>query len=525
MSYTLDPEMFRIKVGQYSDRWYIDPLPSCDLAEADPEWKAPSVSTIKKASTKDWTAVTLKRLAYWMHQAKPQLNDLMPDEIEARLIAAKSESLDLAAERGTQIHKMFEVYADGGDISSVELGAEAMRYARTVRRILRDHQPKIVLSEFVVISRDIGYGGTGDAIWEIDGALYLVDYKSRSNKNAKYLEEAWQLSAYGHGDYLIVAGEDGPKRIPVPELAGGLVISITPSSYRFYPVDLAAAAPGFIALRDLAGWKAQGTRAVFGKEWENPKPTRDHWVRDRIEVLKEMDGIAPLLERWPESVTKPKHKTEPYSDAEIDLLLPAIEWAEKIVTAPWCDPDPKPPEGPEQPELTPEPEPEGPTFKPDEGDLMPTALVAIEHRYAQLNDAQREWIRSIVEEARVAGWPIRVAEEPTARRVFIARALILAVERRLEPSAFQAVLQTVYEDVTQEQLEQLPLGHWVGLLSWEQASTFAALVKMVNPIGPQAAPGKAKAKSKAEPTSAPEAETTTSKTRNSKTRTRKTETA
>ena len=49
-----DPDLFRVNVGR--QRWYIDPLPACDIApEDDPDKSYPSISRVKKADAKDWT--------------------------------------------------------------------------------------------------------------------------------------------------------------------------------------------------------------------------------------------------------------------------------------------------------------------------------------------------------------------------------------------------------------------------------------------------------------------------------------
>jgi len=480
----LDPDLFRRKVGQYGSRWYYDPLPSCDVADADDDWQAPSVSTIKNAAGKDWTQVSLQRVGQWITETKPTFEGLDAGQVSTRLQEASSAGLDLAAERGTQIHEMFEVYADGGDPGSVELGAAAMHYRRSVLKCIAEMKPVVSLSEFVCINRGVGYGGTADAIWYIDGEYWLVDYKTRAKKHATYLEELWQLAAYGNCEYAIGAhindaGDIEHSRFELPELAGGLILSITPGGYRCYPVDLQAAWPGFQTLRTLWGCKASGQKDVRGKPWERPPMTRDSWIRDRIETIKDLD-ITPLLVVWPEGVPKPKQQGDtPYSDAEIELLIVAVEFAEKEVGAPWPEGDPDPPKI-EQPEI-----PEAPVVVesvsvPEEGDEMLKALEVIRARFAKLSTTQVEWISARVVEAADAGMPIRVAERPTARRVFISRALILACERGITGNAFEAILASVGDE-----LVEATIGERLGSLDWERASVLAGLVSMAHPRQPE----------------------------------------
>lgn len=512
MTARIDPDLFRKQVGQYSDRWYIDPLPGCDIAPAAPDWDAPSVSTIKKVSGKDWTEVSLQRCAQWIYETKPDFSRLEQRGILDQLREAKGAGLDVASARGTEIHAMFELFADGGSVVDAEWeNAAARQYRRTVLRCLEEQKPHVRFSEFVAIRRGDalceGYGGTGDAVWDLDGELFLVDYKSRTNKTDRYIEEAWQIAAYAKADYWVVAGPDGePMRIKPPVLAGGLVVSISPSSYQMHPVDLDAAFEGFAALRHLWSFSKAGIGSVFGKAWTNPTPTRDWWIRNRIETIKEID-ITPLLERWPEGVPKPKQQVVPYSDDQIDLIIPAVEWAEKIDSAPWPEADPgrvvqadtqraldwTQVGNLEQPEdLVPFNEP----VMPDEGDDFPKGAIVLQNRFDALTDSQKSWIGDIVEQANVAHLDIRPGAKPSSRRVFIGRALILACERKVDGPTLTKCLQSA---LGSEISLDTPFGAAVGLLDWEQASTFAALVGVAHPgqsVYEQPSPPKAAPKSR-----------------------------
>ena len=57
-----DADHFRVQVGRFGVRHYVDPLPGCDIA---PAWDGdvPAISTVKKASGSDWSFVALQRVA------------------------------------------------------------------------------------------------------------------------------------------------------------------------------------------------------------------------------------------------------------------------------------------------------------------------------------------------------------------------------------------------------------------------------------------------------------------------------
>lgn len=488
---TLDPEQFRIKVGNYKDRWYVDTLPGCSIAPAAPEWQAPAVSTIKKASSKDWTQVAIKRAAEWVFKHDISFDGQDPDSIGSALSQANSNALDLASARGVQIHKMFEVYAEGGNPESVELGYEASAYRQTVLRCIRTMKPDIVLSEFLAMNRAVGYGGTGDAVWRMDGKNVLIDYKSRGENHAAYLEEAWQVAAYAKAEYYLAENAHGEViRILPPEFSEAMILSITPTSYQFYPVDIERAWPGFVTLRDHWQHRRDGKKGIFGKEWQPPL-TRDQWIRDRIDIIKQVD-VTALKRVWPEDIAPPKKHEHPFTDAEVNLLDIQLGFAEKQLSIGFGVPDPG--DGISQlvvdmvdtwlhkitgtVHTDVEESNEGPAM-PDEGELAPASLPLIAQRFHALRAPQQEWISSVVVEARDCGLPIRVAETPTERRVAIAKALIRAAERGLTIESLKGALEVV-SVFTEATLRKMPFGAAVGTLTAIEAKAWLELVKMLD---------------------------------------------
>lgn len=263
-----DAEVYRIKVGRYHDRWYCDPWPADDIAGAtDAAW--PSVSTVKKASGRDWSLTTLGRVAHSGELA--QIAGLEPEQRYPRLRLINDQDLGQAYRRGTNVHIECEsrLYGVPSPLAPDHAGAA---YVQCVDTIFNQLSPRLVAAEFVAIHRSLnrlGYGGTGDAVVEIDGALWLVDWKSRGadSDHAAYPEEAAQVAAYAGAEYWIVDdGQGGARRIRPLEVAGGLIISIKPDSYECYPIELDGAFEYWAAMH--AWWVARrDERKPIGRKW------------------------------------------------------------------------------------------------------------------------------------------------------------------------------------------------------------------------------------------------------------------
>jgi hypothetical protein len=260
-----DADHFRIKIGRYGDRFYCDPLPADDIAPAtDDHW--PSVTTIKKASGSDWSYVAMKRIAHANLQSLPELQ---PDEVYERLKTINKVGLKRAQKRGEQVHLWLEQALRGEKIDDPG-GFEfpGSNYYRSVMNFLDTYQPELVAAEMVCINRELGYGGTADAIVTIDGQAYWVDWKSRGedSDHGAYPEEAAQLGAYANADYMIAEGVDGPKRMLLPELETGLIVSIKPDGVRIYPIELQCASIHFEAMANW--WAARRVeRMPIRKPW------------------------------------------------------------------------------------------------------------------------------------------------------------------------------------------------------------------------------------------------------------------
>lgn len=276
----------RFRTTYRRQRWYIDPLPTCELAEAtDERW--PSLSAVKRA----WTTHFSKR---WddgnVYDLDPLRVAKFVDENMADLAAmpsaqripamALSARLDLnaAANRGTGVHAAIESLMAGDEALAAKVCPPA--YWTTVQRLIAEMAPIVLHAERVAINRRLGIAGTFDIMVATRFGNYLVDWKSRGadSNHGSYPGEAAQLGGYGGADYLIDAIDGAPKRIRLPELAGGLVVSIKPDSYEAYPIDLPTAIEACTQMH--AAWRLQSTgqsaaRKATGKSFTFAAPVED----------------------------------------------------------------------------------------------------------------------------------------------------------------------------------------------------------------------------------------------------------
>lgn len=284
-----DADNYRVQAGRFGDRFYTDPLP------ADGVWAAttdddiyPAISTVKKASGQDWSRAMAKRLAKAPSQLVEIGNIDSEFERKARLNLLSDAGLDQASGRGTVVHAHAEAKL-ANRMPIYQVNEVVKPFIRTLDAFLAAYNPTLVAAEFVAVHRDLnahgvrrgnqylGFGGTGDAVLEIDGGLWLVDWKSRSedSPHKAYPEEGAQVSAYGRAQYWIVGDDEslnGARRIAPLDLAGGLIVSIKPDSYECFPIDLDE---GFDYWTDLHAWwqaRRSETRPV-GRKWAPRVPT------------------------------------------------------------------------------------------------------------------------------------------------------------------------------------------------------------------------------------------------------------
>lgn len=291
-----DADHYRVKVGNWGERWYTDPLPATKHIEAS-DATFPSISTVKKASGQDWSFVSLKRVADAEPERLHQIADLPGPERYDAITSINKRGLGRAAERGTNVHLYAESLLRGTQPPLMTEGYPGWNYIKAVDDFFSTYNPKLYAAEYPVFHRTlngVGYGGTPDGIVEIGGELYGIDWKTRTetSDHGAYPEEAAQIAAGAFAEYMIVEDADGNAvRQPVPQLAGGLIVSIRPDGCRVFPLDLAVAWDHWTAMH--AWWVARRTEKVsIGKPWA-PGKRQSEAKPKRIEPPTVTATVAP----------------------------------------------------------------------------------------------------------------------------------------------------------------------------------------------------------------------------------------
>jgi hypothetical protein len=165
---------------------------------------------------------------------------------------------DSAADMGTRVHALVEQLARGVEPT---VGAEEAPFVDAYRDFLRAFRPRFLAAEEMVVSLRHGYGGTLDAIAEIDGERWLLDVKTGSGI---YSEAGLQMAAYAAADFI---GRPGLiKRFRLPRVSRFGVVHVRPEGARLveYGVDRAAFA-AFLEARRLHAWRDGPAKSIVGK--------------------------------------------------------------------------------------------------------------------------------------------------------------------------------------------------------------------------------------------------------------------
>jgi len=298
-----DADAFRID-GDRGKRFYVDPLPGCDIAPDDPDGQYPSVSAVKKAARGDWSFVERRRHAEALLADPERFTRLKTaKEIQDALYSAGQADLAKASDRGTFVHKVCEDLLYGREPYTEFATPDQLAYLPAVYAFFDTYQPELIAAETVAFHRDlhgVGYAGTADAFMRVHllsgPAVVIGDFKSRGadSKHGAYPEEAAQIAAYATAQYLVVEGDNGAERVRVPELDGGLIISIKPDGVRLYPIHLEKAAEHWTALHRWYVAK-QSERASIGRQLpaKKPAPPRESpdYISQRLTEASTVDEL------------------------------------------------------------------------------------------------------------------------------------------------------------------------------------------------------------------------------------------
>lgn len=134
------------------------------------------------------------QLDYWKGQMVAQAVFDNPFISLKDAIDAPNKVRDAAASKGSDIHNIIEKHADGYPIVIEDYKDPWRAYVEAYVKFINQMPHKITFAEQIVYSKKHMYAGTADAIVDIGGKTYLLDYKTSKNLYPK--DHALQLGAY-----------------------------------------------------------------------------------------------------------------------------------------------------------------------------------------------------------------------------------------------------------------------------------------------------------------------------------------
>lgn len=300
---------YRQVTPRWADRYYEETV---GRSEIDGEWFDPTTqhftsvtSVLGKGVVTDWTGPTKANQAKWTWEHRAWLASLdeeWRDEALKRLRESSGESLDLAAERGSAVHRALEAIMQGHPVDRDDLVRNgAIEYLLAIENFVRCEQPRPLLIEVACFDREANVAGTCDFVGYIkslDGILVL-DWKSRTGGHDRRTKEAVQVAAYArmleHRYYLNHRGQ----RCRQPIDGCGVVTFAPDGTYAVHPVDRAAADD----LYDVALAMAGGNKVsnLYGKARKAGAPDVNALAMERLAVIP--DGTPErmmLASRWAE---------------------------------------------------------------------------------------------------------------------------------------------------------------------------------------------------------------------------------
>lgn len=175
---------------------------------------------------------------------------------------------DKAAGLGSAVHAFAEQIARGESILVTD--AEGP-YIESYRRFLDDRKPHFLAAEEMIFSQRWKYGGTLDAIAEIDGQIWLYDIKTSTGV---YAETALQLAAYGFADFI---GRTGTaKRYRIPRATRFGVVHVRPEGARLIDFTHSVNRDTFrvyLAARAVWEWQQGPAKTAVGQEVKREEAT------------------------------------------------------------------------------------------------------------------------------------------------------------------------------------------------------------------------------------------------------------
>jgi len=430
-----------------------------------------------------------------------QIGDAENDKTQLNRLCEQAKEAGGATIRrdlGTALHSMLEHSITDPGYTVPPAHTDDIK---AVHRLLAEHgltaDPD--MCERIVVNDQHRIAGTFDLLLRhTDGRQVLADFKTGTSIDYSGVAFSTQLTIYANADSLYRQGvnADGSDdvREPMPNVATdhAYIIHCQPGSgvatlHRLtLDIDLLDTALKVRDIRKRRDLLAQ--MEAHDTDNDLASPERDVWIRARISSIRDIDRERLAL-RWPADEVPTPKKIDRYTNQHINLLIPIIDDLEAINEIPFPDRDPDAP-APEPrkrgrsvspvtqtPAGTTKPRQNADIEMPEEGDLTPDIANQLKERFTQLNKQQIQRLQQCTMEAKRANLPIRVADNPTARRCNISRILFHAVERDWRFDDMRGILAAIL-DIPHADVEVLPFGAAIGLLNHEQADIMAKFVEM-----------------------------------------------
>jgi hypothetical protein len=220
----------------------------------------PGVTTITKVL--DAPALTNWKMGEVARSAIDNAERLIEDREAGKTEAAVKYLTTLsttAMDRGSRIHASIEsvlrreqALVDPRDEAAVA-GARAW-----LNQYATEHGLRPLEVEAFLISETHGYGGTLDLIAEIEGEVWLLDWKTGKSvawpSGDVYSDHRLQLAAYAHADFIAKPGD--PTRYPLPEVTRFGLVHVTDGGTRLYEAPVTDADwTAFRACLHLHAWR------------------------------------------------------------------------------------------------------------------------------------------------------------------------------------------------------------------------------------------------------------------------------
>jgi ATP-dependent exoDNAse (exonuclease V) beta subunit len=278
----------------------IEVLETIDVAKPEPEdLRMYSVTTIIGALDKPallwWAAqetakAAVNQAGYLAKRVDTEGVDAVVKDLSgARFKTPKGQRT--AADLGTAVHDALEQLALTGVFPDVD--DEVRPFIEQADRWMQKFQPTYIAAEMTTYSPTYGYAGTLDAIFEVDGVRFLVDYKTsrksfdaRGKPTSPYPESVGiQLAAYRYAEYAatwrprryeymrrryyLLGMDERETAVPVPEVDTALVLHLTPEHCVAFPINADKVAhDAFLYVLESFRWVNQISKTVMGAPLE-----------------------------------------------------------------------------------------------------------------------------------------------------------------------------------------------------------------------------------------------------------------